>query len=310
MKNFKVALVGCGTISYNHLTALSSMPNVDVVALCDIRSESPEARKNEFNLESKIYTDYNEMLDCEELDAVHVATPHYLHAPMAIAALKKDIYVCLEKPMCIRTDDIEKIINTEKASTADIFKNEEINTITQINNQQQAQLNEHAHIIDQIKMLKHHAHISAGKIDIDAGILIDFRESLAVFAALKSLEKIFFFDFIYYLSIKLHVALTLRCCPGVLHHRSISLRFSDNIKMQIGIRRGKKIIFHPYLAVGGLFKKVHTAQKSALSASGGTYNNNALSAFDIAGYSVQNAKLAKILVNILNAYHLLSTSFQ
>ena len=54
---FKIALVGCGTISYNHLTALAALDNVEIVALCDKRLENAEKRKADFNLDCKIYTD-------------------------------------------------------------------------------------------------------------------------------------------------------------------------------------------------------------------------------------------------------------
>ena len=120
MKIFNVALVGCGTISYNHLTALSKLENVNVVALCDIKSEKAEARRDEFKLDCKIYTDYYEMLEELPLDAVHVTTPHYLHAPMTIAALKKDIYVCLEKPMCINREEIAALLEAESNSKASV----------------------------------------------------------------------------------------------------------------------------------------------------------------------------------------------
>ena len=119
-KAFKIALVGCGVISYNHLSALAGIDNVTVVALCDKIPENAEKRKAEFNLNSKIYTDYYEMLNTEELDAVHITTPHYLHAPMTIAALEKDIYVCLEKPICINREEIAALIEAEKRSRASV----------------------------------------------------------------------------------------------------------------------------------------------------------------------------------------------
>lgn len=119
-KNFRIALVGCGNISYNHLTALQKLDNVTVVALCDIKPEKAEARKAEFNLDAKIYTDYNEMLENESIDAVHVTTPHHLHASMAIAALRRDIYVCLEKPMCINREEISLLIEAENQSKASV----------------------------------------------------------------------------------------------------------------------------------------------------------------------------------------------
>ena len=120
MKTFNIALVGCGTISYNHLTALRELDNVNVVALCDIKPERAETRRAEFGLDSKIYTDYYEMLEKEKLDAVHIATPHYLHAPMAIAALERDIYVCLEKPICINREEISALLEAEKKSRASV----------------------------------------------------------------------------------------------------------------------------------------------------------------------------------------------
>ena len=117
-KTFKIAIVGCGSISYNHLHALASLDNVEVAALCDVRPERAEKRKEEFSLDAKIYTDYSQMLDCEKLDAVHIATPHNLHAWMTISALKKDINVFLEKPIAISNDEIEQLLQAEKDSKA------------------------------------------------------------------------------------------------------------------------------------------------------------------------------------------------
>ena len=120
MKNYNIALVGCGTISFNHLTALSKLDYVKVVALCDIKPERAEARRAEFGLSAKIYTDYYEMLEKEKLDAVHIATPHYLHMPMTVAALERDIYVCLEKPICINREEIKILLEAEKKSRASV----------------------------------------------------------------------------------------------------------------------------------------------------------------------------------------------
>lgn len=117
---FNVALVGCGNISANHLTALSKLEHVKVVALCDIKPEKAMARKEEFDLSCNIYSNYYEMLEKEKLDAVHVTTPHYLHAPMTLAALEHDIFVCLEKPMCISREEITELLQAEKKSRASV----------------------------------------------------------------------------------------------------------------------------------------------------------------------------------------------
>ena len=115
-KIFRIALIGCGSISANHLNGLASNDNVEIVALCDIIPERAEARAKEYSVDCKIYTDYYDLLEKEQLDAVHICTPHYLHAPMTIAALEKDINVFLEKPACINTEEIKQMIEAEKKS--------------------------------------------------------------------------------------------------------------------------------------------------------------------------------------------------
>lgn len=115
-KVFKIAIVGCGSISANHLNGIKDNSMVEVVALCDIKSERAQHRATEYNLNARIYTDYDAMLEAEKLDAVHICTPHYLHAPMTISALKKDINVFLEKPACINSEEINEMLEAEKNS--------------------------------------------------------------------------------------------------------------------------------------------------------------------------------------------------
>lgn len=117
-QNFKVALVGCGTISKNHLTALNSLQNVEIVALCDIDHEKAVNRVKEFELNANVYTCYSKMLKRENPDVVHICTPHYLHSQMAIEALEQDIYVFLEKPVAISCEEIRDIIAAEQKSRA------------------------------------------------------------------------------------------------------------------------------------------------------------------------------------------------
>lgn len=121
MKNtFKVCIVGCGVISANHIPSLLRLDNVEIVALCDVLQEKANARKEEFALKCRIYTSYDEMLESEKPDAVHILTPHYLHTEMTLKALKKNINVFLEKPMCIKSEDVEKLISAEQNSQAKV----------------------------------------------------------------------------------------------------------------------------------------------------------------------------------------------
>ncbi len=113
---FKVALVGCGAIAGNHLSALSKLENAEITALCDIDRERAERARDKYSPSAAVFTDLDTMLNCTELDAVHIATPHYLHAPMALKALERGLNVFLEKPMCISTSEIDALIDADKKS--------------------------------------------------------------------------------------------------------------------------------------------------------------------------------------------------
>ncbi len=119
-KIFKIALVGCGSIATVHLKSIAALPHVKVIALCDINPEKAEGHKVKYGLDATVYESFDKMLECETLDAIHITTPHYLHAPMTIAALKKDINVFLEKPICISNEEISELLDAEAKSNAKV----------------------------------------------------------------------------------------------------------------------------------------------------------------------------------------------
>ncbi len=117
---FRTAIIGCGGIAQTHATYLSKMENVDIVAVCDILTERAEKLKETYAHDALVFDDYIEMLDTVKPDVLHVCTPHYLHSEMAIAALKRNINVMLEKPVCINLTQVNELIKAEKESNAKI----------------------------------------------------------------------------------------------------------------------------------------------------------------------------------------------
>jgi len=61
---------------------------------------------------TRIYKDYEEMLDREEIDLIGVCMPYYLNATASIAAAKRQIHVMTEKPVATTLDDLEKLLET------------------------------------------------------------------------------------------------------------------------------------------------------------------------------------------------------
>lgn len=111
---FRVGIVGCGNIFPMHAQSLINTPDVELAAVCDIRRLRAKEAAKKYN--AGCYLDYAEMLKKEELDAVHILTPHYLHPPMAIQALNKKVNVLTEKPISIDPADAVKMIQAAKRS--------------------------------------------------------------------------------------------------------------------------------------------------------------------------------------------------
>ena len=107
----KTAVVGYGVIGKLHAGILRERGTLS--AICDI---DRDVLSDITDVE--LYSDYITMLDTHRPDAVHICTPHYLHAEMVIEALRRNINVLCEKPLCIREEDIPRILEAEKSSEA------------------------------------------------------------------------------------------------------------------------------------------------------------------------------------------------
>lgn len=105
----KVGVVGVGGISGAHIPAWNKMEETELVALCDIRPEQME-KYSDVNK----YTDFDQMLENEELDILDICLPTYLHADFAIKAMKKGINVVCEKPVSLKNEDVERVYTTAK----------------------------------------------------------------------------------------------------------------------------------------------------------------------------------------------------
>ena len=97
----KIGIIGCGGIANGkHMPALKQVPNVEMVAFCDIVEErAVKAAKDYGTPDAKVYVDYKELLKDESIDVVHVCTPNREHSFNTIDALEAGKHVYCEKPM-------------------------------------------------------------------------------------------------------------------------------------------------------------------------------------------------------------------
>lgn len=105
---FRCGVIGCGNISVMHLDSLAALEETDLVAVCDIREDKAAKAAEKYG--ALAYTDYKEMIAKENLDAVHICLPHYLHIPVTQYALQQGVHVLSEKPMSIGLSEAEETV--------------------------------------------------------------------------------------------------------------------------------------------------------------------------------------------------------
>ncbi len=105
----KGAVVGAGHIARQHLRCMVGMEDVDVVGVCDL-SPSMAASAAEMLGVERWYVDYQEMLEVEKPEVVHVTTPAPTHFRLAMDALESGAHVLVEKPITTSFEELDELL--------------------------------------------------------------------------------------------------------------------------------------------------------------------------------------------------------
>ncbi|MEX2180381.1 MAG: Gfo/Idh/MocA family oxidoreductase [Gemmatimonadaceae bacterium] len=114
----RIGLIGVGAVPQTaHLPILSKMRGARLVALCDNDGAKARSLGQRFGAPS-VFTDIDEMIELEQLDAVIVATPNHLHEPHVLAALRSKVHVLCGRPLALSVRGVERILSAaEKAGS-------------------------------------------------------------------------------------------------------------------------------------------------------------------------------------------------
>lgn len=107
----KIGLIGVGQRGLGLATVIKNTPGLALTACCDLIPGNLAGGMKLSAPNSKSYTDYRKLLEDKNVDAVVIATPLYLHYPMAMEALKANKHIYIEKTM---TYDIVQALNIVK----------------------------------------------------------------------------------------------------------------------------------------------------------------------------------------------------
>ncbi|HLZ58271.1 MAG TPA: Gfo/Idh/MocA family oxidoreductase [Ktedonosporobacter sp.] len=105
----RVGIIGLGFGGETALKCYKQLPNVEVVALAGLEEEKLKSLGETYNV-PYLYRYYEELLARDDIDAVSIAVPNFLHAPVALAALERGLHVLCEKPLADTVANAELIV--------------------------------------------------------------------------------------------------------------------------------------------------------------------------------------------------------
>ena len=104
----RVGVIGVGHLGSRHAEIYAGMPQVRLVAVCDI--DAAKAKALAVRLGTKAVEDFRQLLG--RVDAVSIAVPTSLHAAIGRVCLEAGVHVLMEKPLCTRLADADALIRT------------------------------------------------------------------------------------------------------------------------------------------------------------------------------------------------------
>ena len=122
----RIGIVGTGGRGRSHISALLSMPGIEIPAICDIDPEALDASRKIFEDNERPYpacypgeTDYEKLMDRGDLDAVIIATPWDLHTAMSVYSMKAGKITGCEVPIAYTLEECWELIDTWEQTGTD-----------------------------------------------------------------------------------------------------------------------------------------------------------------------------------------------
>lgn len=108
-QNIKVAVIGVGAMGKNHARIYSELPHTTLCAIADPNPETGQRIATQHD--TKHYSDYKEMIEKEQPQAVSICAPTSLHHQIGKYCLEQGVHVLMEKPIAMNIEDGQDLIN-------------------------------------------------------------------------------------------------------------------------------------------------------------------------------------------------------
>ncbi len=113
-KRIRLGIIGIGNMGSEHCRLIlgERCPETELCAVADLRKERREWARKKLPENVKIFAEGTELIVSGTCDAVLIATPHFQHEPLTVAALEAGLHVLCEKPAAVQADRAERMIST------------------------------------------------------------------------------------------------------------------------------------------------------------------------------------------------------
>src|ERR1051326_5087355 len=104
----RCGVIGVGGMGSGHVKIIPTLAEVQLTAVCDINEEACRSVAEQAGVRGFLRAE--ELLDSGLVDMVLIATPHYFHPPIAVAAFERGLHVLSEKPIAVTVSEADRMI--------------------------------------------------------------------------------------------------------------------------------------------------------------------------------------------------------
>lgn len=130
MKKVKIGVIGLGGMGQAHILKIQEIPEAELTAVSDIDAEITKKTSEEHKIPG--FTNYEKFLKSGLVNAVIIATPHYFHSEIGIAAMEEELHCLSEKPIAVSVSVADKFLEAAKKSGVVFAVDYELRTLPEI----------------------------------------------------------------------------------------------------------------------------------------------------------------------------------
>jgi len=114
MEKVRLGVIGLGGMGQGHLRSVKEVQEAELTAVSDVDAEINKKISEKYGVPG--FTNYEELLESKLVDAVLIATPHYFHPEIGIAAMRRGIHCLSEKPIAVSVSEADRFVEEAQRS--------------------------------------------------------------------------------------------------------------------------------------------------------------------------------------------------